>query len=388
MSSCAPTSDMPVAAAPLIGLVILCLLGASADPEAQLEDLRDRIRRVQADIESQTERRDEETASLRKAERDAAAAARALRATETRLKESRARQAALKAEVEAGRRQLESGQKALSSQIRAVYTGGRAERLRLLMNQEDPARAGRILVYYRYLSDTRVEEINRVTTEIKKLARAERDLAANTAELETLATTQADEARELKAAREARSGAVARLDARIRDRQSEAKKLAAEAATLEALVEELRRALVDLPEADREAFSTLKGKLDWPTAGVLINDYGQPRAGGSIKWNGVVIGTDRGRDVRAIYHGRVAYADWLPGMGLLLVIEHGDGYMSLYGHNETLYKRVGDWVEPGEVVAGVGDTGGKSRSALYFEIRREGHPENPHRWFRNPLSAG
>ena len=131
----------------------------------------------------------------------------------------------------------------------------------------------------------------------------------------------------------------------------------------------------------------MRGKLEWPTNGVLLNDFGQPRAGGSIKWNGVVIGTDQGRDVRAVYHGRVAYADWLPGMGLLLIIEHGDGYMSLYGHNETLYKSVGDWVAPGDVVASAGDTGGRSRAALYFEIRRNGRPENPHGWFRSGLAA-
>ena len=106
-----------------------------------------------------------------------------------------------------------------------------------------------------------------------------------------------------------------------------------------------------------------------------------------MRWNGVVIGTDRGREVRSIYHGRVAYADWLPGMGLLMVVEHGDGYMSLYGHNESLYKRVGDWVSPGEVLAAVGDTGGRSGAALYFEIRKDGRPENPHPWFSSRVPS-
>ena len=106
-----------------------------------------------------------------------------------------------------------------------------------------------------------------------------------------------------------------------------------------------------------------------------------------MRWNGVLIGTDRGREVRSIYHGRVAYADWLPGMGLLLVVEHGDGYMSLYGHNESLYKRVGDWVSPGEVLAAAGDTGGRSRAALYFEIRKDGRPENPHPWFSSRVPS-
>jgi len=363
------------------------LLGAVDDPEAELEALRERIQRIQADIEQRSEQRDSETAELRKAERQAAEAAGALRDTESRLAESRTRQNALKTKVEAGRRRLEAGRQQLAGQIRAVYAGGRAERLRLLMNQEDPVQIGRILVYYRYLTENRVREINGVTAEIQSLALAERQLAENTARLETLAATQAAEARKLQTARDERARVVARLDARIRDQRDEAARLAAEAAALEALVEELRRALIELPGADRAAFGSVRGKLDWPTKGVLISDFGQPRAGGSIRWNGVVIGTDRGREVQAIYHGRVAYADWLPGMGLLMVVEHGDGYMSLYGHNETLYKRVGDWVSPGEVLAAAGDTGGRARAALYFEIRKDGRPENPHSWFRSRVPS-
>ena len=111
---------------------------------------------------------------------------------------------------------------------------------------------------------------------------------------------------------------------------------------LEDLIEELRKALDSLPGTSRDPFAEQRGQLGWPVTGSLLNDFGQPRAGGSLRWNGVLIGTDRGAEVRSVYHGRVAYADWLPGLGLLIVIEHGDGYMSLYGHNETLFKQLGD----------------------------------------------
>jgi septal ring factor EnvC (AmiA/AmiB activator) len=364
-----------------------CLSGAVDDPEARLQSVTARIQEIQADIEAETGRRDSETVRLRQAEREASEAARALRATKTSLKESRARQAVLQQQVDAGTRKLGAKRHSLATQVKAVYAGGQTERLRLLLNQQEPGRVGRILMYYRYLTDDRAQEINAVLAEINELTESEARLAENSARLTELAARQTEEARLLDAARQERSRAVASLDARIKDRRSEAARLTAEAATLQSLIEELRRALIDLPGTDRDSFSTRKGKLDWPTSGILISDFGQPRAGGSLKWNGVVIGTDRGRDVRAVYYGRVAYADWLPGMGLLLVIEHGDGYMSLYGHNESLYKRVGDWVEPGEVVAAAGDTGGKSRSGLYFEIRRNGEPENPHRWFGKRLAA-
>lgn len=368
-------------------IAVACLTGAADDPEARLEALKARIRQIQAEIETQAGRRDSETARLKQAERQAGEAARVLRGTEENLAASRKRQARLQQQVDASKRRLAAKQRSLATQVRAVYASGQTERLRLLLSQQEPARLGRVLVYYRYLTEDRATEIKAVIAELSELTDAEIRLAENAARLEQLLARQTEEARRLEQARQARAQVVASIDARITDRQSEAARLTAEAAALESLIEELRRALADMPGTDREPFASLKGKLDWPAKGVLVSDFGQPRAGGSLKWNGVVIGTDRGRDVRAVYHGRVAYADWLPGMGLLLVIEHGDGYMSLYGHNETLYKRVGDWVEPGEVVAGAGDTGGKSRTGLYFEIRRDGQPQNPHRWFRNRLAA-
>lgn len=368
-------------------IAVACLTGAADDPEARLEALKARIRQIQAEIETQAGRRDSETARLKQAERQAGEAARVLRGTEENLAASRKRQARLQQQVDASKRRLAAKQRSLATQVRAVYASGQTERLRLLLSQQEPARLGRVLVYYRYLTEDRATEIKAVIAELSELTDAETRLAENAARLEQLLARQTEEARRLEQARQARAQVVASIDARITDRQSEAARLTAEAAALESLIEELRRALADMPGTDREPFASLKGKLDWPAKGVLVSDFGQPRAGGSLKWNGVVIGTDRGRDVRAVYHGRVAYADWLPGMGLLLVIEHGDGYMSLYGHNETLYKRVGDWVEPGEVVAGAGDTGGKSRTGLYFEIRRDGQPQNPHRWFRNRLAA-
>jgi len=120
--------------------------------------------------------------------------------------------------------------------------------------------------------------------------------------------------------------------------------------------------------------------LTWPVAGRLAGDYGQPRGAGPARWTGVLLETPAGTPVRAVYHGRVAFADWLQGLGLLVIVDHGGGYMSLYGHNAALLKEPGDWVEPGEAIAEVGDTGGQARSGLYFEIRSNGEPVNPHPW--------
>jgi len=124
----------------------------------------------------------------------------------------------------------------------------------------------------------------------------------------------------------------------------------------------------------------LKGRLTWPIAGSLLHDFGQPRAAGGLKWHGVVLAAPRGREIRVVYHGRVIFADWLAGMGLLVIVDHGGGYMSLYGYNETTLKIAGDWVAPGDVIATVGDSGGQASSGLYFEIRKGTKPLNPRSW--------
>ena len=144
--------------------------------------------------------------------------------------------------------------------------------------------------------------------------------------------------------------------------------------------------LSEYPVQTDEAFAGLKGELQWPIPGRLMHDFGQPRAP-KINWQGLVILAKAGTRVRAIARGRVSYADWLPGMGLLVIVDHGGGYMSLYGYNQAVTRSIGDWVGPGDTVALVGDTGGQAQPSLYFEIRASGKPTNPHRWFKSTLPA-
>jgi septal ring factor EnvC (AmiA/AmiB activator) len=138
--------------------------------------------------------------------------------------------------------------------------------------------------------------------------------------------------------------------------------------------------LSDYPIRSEEPFSGYKGRLTWPVAGRLLHDYGQPRASSQLKWNGVVLVAPRGQEVRSVYHGRVVFADWLAGLGLLVIVDHGESYMTLYGYNETVLKNTGDWVAPGDVIATVGDSGGQTQASLYFEIRRGSQPVNPRQW--------
>jgi septal ring factor EnvC (AmiA/AmiB activator) len=175
---------------------------------------------------------------------------------------------------------------------------------------------------------------------------------------------------------------LAKLQRESQDRTQALTRLRAQQAELEQLLRNLARSLRDAPApVPSGAFAALRGKLSWPVSGTLLAQFGQLRTQG-VRWEGVVIGVARGAEVRAVAAGRVVYADWLPGLGLLAIIDHGGGYLSLYGHNDGLRRAVGDSVAPGEVIASAGDTGGSSRPELYLEIRQNGKPVDPAPWFR------
>ena len=371
-------------------LALLVLLSAPAladgDPESELAALRARIQAIQADIDADLARRDSAGARLRDAERAAAAATRQLDQVRGDIAENRQQAAALRADRDRLRERLGVHREQLGAQVRAAYMSGRQSRLRLLLDQEDPVRLGRMMAWYGYVADARARQADETVARLAELVSVETALHDREAALELLAARQADEAARLEAARTDRAAALADLERRLAERGVEKLRLESEAAALEDLIGELRKALADLPDSRREPFAGQKGKLAWPVGGRLLRDYGQPRGGG-MKWRGVLVAAPRGAEVRAVYHGRVAFSDWLPGMGLLVIVDHGDGYMSLYAHNEALYKSVGEWVAPGDVLAAAGDSGGGEQTALYFEIRNGTRPENPHRWFGQRLSA-
>ena len=176
---------------------------------------------------------------------------------------------------------------------------------------------------------------------------------------------------------------LAALTAESKARAAALERMQREQAALENLLRELRRAAAaqQFPVDGKSPFASLRGKLGWPAAGRVTARFGERRAG-ALKWDGVVIEADRGTPVRAVHRGRVVYADWLAGLGLLMIIDHGGGFLSLYGHNEQLFRAVGDVVAPGDTVASMGDSGGRPSPGLYFEIRQAAKPVDPTPWFR------
>jgi len=262
---------------------------------------------------------------------------------------------------------------------------GRQEPIKLLLNQRDPSQIGRVLVYYQYFGRARAGQIAAIDAHLTELATLDSALAAEEERLASLETQQQGELEKLQGARERRGRALTSLDTESKNRAKELERLKDQQGGLEKLVRELRRALERIdkfPTDSKDAFARLRGKLAWPVAGRVAATYGQTRAGG-LKWDGVLLAGTQGSPVRAVYHGRVVYADWLSGLGLLIIIDHGDGYLSLYGHNERLYKEVGERVTAGDTIATLGDSGGRPRPELYFEIRKAGKPVDPRPWFKS-----
>jgi len=364
--------------------IACCLLGlaaaGAADDQARLRDLKQEIgageRRIeQTDAKRQALERalqtaETEIARLRRRHGELAAeiasAARAL----TRLETRRARTEAQ------GQRQLQR----LHDDIAIAYRLGRSEPLKVLLNQEDPLAADRMMQYYGYLAAARAEQLAGLRETMAELGALTATVAAERAQLETRRMTLARELGQLDTTAQQRRTLVSALAEQLADERARLHKMAGEARRLERLLDDLARAPAP---AGSGAFASQAGRLPWPAAGRLLNRYGATRAS-SLPWSGWMIAAREGDAVRAVHAGTVVFADYLRGHGELIILDHGGGYLTLYAHNQSLLKAVGETVNAGDVIARAGNSGGLRESALYFEIRRGGKTLDPALWLRKP----
>ena len=349
--------------------------------EADLKAVQDRIERVQQQVQRDAVEKDRLNRDLNAAERSVADA----RGELSRLQQQRAarnlereRLMAERAEREQERARTEEN---LAAQLRAAYFMGRNEPLKLLLNQRSPASFGRNLTYYGYFGRLRASQIDEINLNIAAIDAIKEKIDEEDAELAQLELENQNRVKELDAARRQRGRVLANLEKESTSRSATLKRLQRQQSHLEKLLKDLSRAIEAAPYDPNDAFAKLRGKLSWPVAGRVETSFGDTIAGG-LKSNGIVIAANRGNAVTAVHEGRVVYADWLPGRGLLIIVDHGNGYLSLYGHNEQLFKQAGATVRAGETISAAGDSGGRSQSGLYFEIRRAGKPVDPRPWFR------
>ena len=355
----------------------------SVQAQAKLAEVRSRIAALTNRLHDELKERDAQSARLREAEVRIAATRRQVENLRSAELAADRRRGELRAEQTQARAALDAQRAALATQVRAAYLIGRQERIKLLLHQSDPAAAGRMAALYGYFVRARAQKIDEIRERVARVQELVDELRQTTERLQTLRSDAGREMADLQQAREERSAALAEVTRQVSSGNEELARLKREEQAEEALVAELARVLQDFPVDIQESFAGMRGRLPWPVQGRMAAKYQDSRAmsAAGLRWNGVLIETARGAKVRAPYFGRVVYADWLQGLGLLLIIGHKGNYMTLYGHAEVLYKSVGDWVAPGDVIAGLGETGGAAPQ-LYFEIREGRAPKDPKLWLK------
>ncbi len=388
-------------------LLVLAVAGAAATPVARAQDAsppagddatraRDeaealrRLADVRARLDALAEEqraiaveRDAAAEGLREADATVAAAVRELRDTESAIATGERELARLEAEQVALEASLSTQREALAELVRAAYALGRHEQLKLLLAQDRVADLARVLTYQRFLQRDRSARIEGLLAELRSLADVAAQVDAQRGDLAARRDAQAVAIAALDAGRAERRALLDALEQRHRDADARRAALARDERALASLLERLRDVLADIPDQPEEAraFATRRGALPWPLSGAVLAGFGGTLPDGRRSTGMLVAGT-AGAEVRVVSPGRVAFAEWLKGYGLLLIVDHGDGWMSLYAHNDALLKDAGDWVRAGEPVATVGSSGGQGRAALYFELRQGARPVDPRPWLQ------
>ena len=384
-----------IRAAALVGLAWLAFAGPVAaqasgearqseeqQAQAKLEKVREEIRALTQAQQALEGERSEATKALREADQGVNREAKALRDIDAGLVAQQQELERLETEQAALQARLRDQREALAELLRSAYALGRHEQLKLLLAQDRVDELARVLAYHRYFQRDRVTRIETLLGELRELAELGRAVVAQRDLLSASRQTQEQRIAELEAQRVERRALLKRLDADFADAKTRLAALGKDERALLRLLASLRDVFADIPKQldETRPFAQRRGGLRRPLAGKVLSAFGGQLPDGRTS-QGWLIGGTVGANVAAVAAGRVAFADWLKGYGLIVILDHGDGYMSLYAQNDSLLKDVGDWVAGGDALAGVGTSGGQDEAALYFELRHNGRPVDPKGWF-------
>ncbi len=384
------------AAGALFALFCLSVTGAAAQDTRDLDALRGRIERLKKDIAEAEETRTEARDQLRESERSISEANRALRNLSARRERVQADIRGIAERRKSAETELAGRREQLRRLLLAWYMNGEAGYMRLLLSGEDPNRTARDLHYLGYLSTAEASLIRSLRADAERLTRLETEARDKSGELASVEKEQKSERDGLLRQQSARKNVLDKVSSQIRDQKRQVKSLERDEQRMTRLIERLTQALAAAPKprggtrnervpergAAEKPFASLKGGLRLPIRGDVTNRYGTSRAGGGPTWKGLFIRGRPGEEVRAVAAGRVVFSDWMRGFGNLLILDHGQGYLSIYGNNESVFKAVGDEIRTGDVVATVGASGGNLEAGLYFEMRHEGKAFDPMSWVK------
>ena len=398
------------------GIVVVALLagsGVQAQGTGDTQRKLEKVKRELKDVSTQRRRtegeRGDASRALRNADEQVGRSARALQDTETKIVKGRGDLVALQARRTALQASLGQRKTELASLLRAAYTVGDAAPLKLMLSQDSVADANRLLAYHRYLQRDRAREITALSAELDEVQQVETQIAATRRDLDAARGRQAAQLAQVSRDRSDRSALGAQLDKKVKDQRGREQTLGRDAKSLQRVLDQLRAAAARAERERREAAARAAreaeaakregkpvppapkpyanatpiqvGGLGWPLSGSLVARFGGTLPDGR-RSSGLLIAAAAGTPVRAVADGRVVFAEWMSGYGLICIVDHGNGNMSLYAYNDALLRDVGDDVHRGDPVASVGNSGGQGRPALYFELRRNGSPVDPAAWLR------
>ena len=389
--------------APLLPLLLALALPAGAagaattQPQDELRELRGRISALQKKLAAAEETKSEASDALRESEQAISEANRELHLLNRQSRESSVKLGALRKSSQDVANALRVQQELLGRMLRQRYLQGQPEALRLVLSREDPNEMARQLHYLAHIARARAQFVNSLRTNLLEIERLQGEIAAEAAAVARIAAEQAAQKKRLEQQKRARAEVLSRVSRDIRDQQRQIRAMQSNENRLSRLIDQLamvvrkpaagsrprtRTESVPSGKSDGNPFSAQRGTLALPVRGELGGRFGSPRADGGVTWKGLFIAAKPGAEVRAVAGGRVVYADWLRGFGNLLIVDHGDSYMTLYANAEALLKQVGEIILGGDTIATVGNSGGNAESGLYFEMRHEGKPFDPLTWVK------
>jgi septal ring factor EnvC (AmiA/AmiB activator) len=389
---------------PATRIALFCLTScwltyAQANQQEDLEKLRLRISTLQQEIEKTFESKSEAADSLRESERAISNSNRALYKLKAQQREANFTLAQFQQQSKKISDDMQEQQLQLAKLLHQQYLGGKQEYFKLLLGNKDPNQVARELQYYEYIAQSRASWLKNMRGNLLKLNTFTTQAQQKNIELAALQAEQTLQQQQLLKEKSAHQQLLNKISLQLKQQKQEIGRLQKDENRLSKLVEKLTRIIAEpkstaAPGVEKGytkrvstiQFATLKGKLPLPVAGKISNKFGSKRPDSPIQWKGLFLQATASQPVNAIAAGRVIYADWLRGFGNLLIIDHGAGYMSLYGNNETLYKQVGDDLQSGDVIAAIGNSGGNENYGLYFELRHEGIPLDPAKWVKRRAS--
>ncbi len=378
---------------PILLFLLLVRDARAGQQQEELENLRQRIAAMQGEIAKTNESKTEAADALRASELAISDSNRKLSSLYEKQREADFKLNELQSQQRQLNGALEKQQALLAKLLYQQYLGGKQEYLKLMLDNQNPNQLARDLQYYRYIARNRSAWLESLRSNLNTLKNVSREVQSQSATLENLRTEQAAQKEILKKDQHERRQVLGQISKQLLQQRREISRLQHDESRLANLVSKIAEMLAkpktknffknkNLPDDrfDGKPFEQLQGKLALPVKGEITNHFGATRPDSTVVWKGLFIKTTTGQMVKAVAAGRVVFADWLRGFGNLLIVDHGNAFMSLYGNNETLYKQVGDELRGGDTVATVGNSGGNTDSGLYFELRHESKPLDPTKW--------